>query len=83
MLRYKRKAFWVLWVLWMLGVLGVPNLLDAADNAAQSTMGKFGLALRGVARLVFGREFPALAMVAAILLLTVSWLLLRRQQVEN
>ncbi len=83
LLRYKRKAFWVLWVLWMLGVLGIPNLMDAADNAVQSTAGKLGLVLRGVAQFIFGREFPALAVVAAFLLLTVSWLLLRHQQVEN
>ena len=83
LLRYKRKAFWVLWVLWMLGVFGIPNLMDAADNAAQSTAGKLGLVLRSVAQFIFGREFPALAVVAAILLLTASWLLLRHQQVEN
>lgn len=83
LLRYKRKAFWVLWVLWMLGVFGIPNLMDAADNAVQSTAGKLGLVLRSVAQFIFGREFPALAVVAAILLLTASWLLLRHQQVEN
>ena len=82
LLRYKRKAFWALWVLWMLGVLGIPNLMDAADNAVQSTAGKLGLVLRSVAQFIFGREFPALV-VAAILLLTASWLLLRHQQVEN
>ena len=83
LLRYKRKAFWALWVLWMLGVLGIPNLMAAADNAAQSTAGKVGRVFRSVAQLIFGREFPALAVVAAILLLTASWLLLRHQQVEN
>lgn len=83
LLRYKRKAFWALWVLWMLGVLGIPNLMAAADNAAQSTAGKVGLVLRSVAQLIFGREFPVLAVVAAILLLTASWLLLRHRQVEN
>ena len=83
LLRYKQKAFLVLWVLWMLGVLGIPNLMDAADNAVQSTAGKLGLVLRSVAQFIFGREFPVLAVVAAFLLLTVSWLLLRHQQVEN
>ncbi len=83
LLRYKQKAFWVLWVLWMLGVLGIPNLMDAADNAVQSAAGKLGLVLRSVAQFIFGREFPVLAVVAAFLLLTVSWLLLRHQQVEN
>ena len=57
--------------------------MAAADNAAQSTAGKVGLVLRSVAQLIFGREFPAMAAVAAILLLTASWLLLRHQQVEN
>ena len=65
------------------GVFGIPNLMDAADNAVQSTAGKLGLVLRSVAQFIFGREFPALAVVAAILLLTASWLLLRHQQVEN
>ena len=62
---------------------GIPNLMDAADNAVQSTAGKLGLVLRSVAQFIFGREFPVLAVVAAILLLTASWLLLRHQQVEN
>ena len=53
------------------------------DNAVQSTAGKLGLVLRSVAQFIFGREFPALAVVVAILLLTASWLLLRHQQVEN
>lgn len=83
LLRYKRKAFWALWVLWMLGVLGIPNLMAAADNAVQSTAGKLGLVFRSVVQFIFGRGFPALAVVAAILLLTASWLLLRHQQVEN
>ena len=67
----------------MLGALGIPNLMDAADNAVQSTAGKLGLVLRSVAQFIFGREFPTLAVVATFLLLTVSWLLLRHQQVEN
>ena len=64
-------------------ILGTQNLMDAADNAVQSAAGKLGLVLRSVAQFIFGREFPVLAVVAAFLLLTVSWLLLRHQQVEN
>ena len=48
-----------------------------------SRAGKLGLVLRSVAQFIFGREFPTLAVVATFLLLTVSWLLLRHQQVEN
>lgn len=82
-LRYKRKAFWILWVLWMLGAVGIPNLMDAADDAAQSAMGQFGLAVCKMGKFMFGRNFPALAAVITFLALLVSWLLLRRQQVEN
>lgn len=83
MLRYKRKAFWILWILWMLGAVGIPNLMDAADDAAQSTMGQFGLAVCKMGKFAFGRNFPALAAVITFLALLASWLLLRRQQVEN
>lgn len=82
MLRYKRKAFWVLWVLWMLGAIGIPNAMDAAESAKQSVLGKAGLALQETTRVLFGSSFPALAIVLSILFLAASALLLRRQQVE-
>ena len=64
------------------GLIGVAFGVGAS-YAVQSAAGKLGLVLRSVAQFIFGREFPVLAVVAAFLLLTVSWLLLRHQQVEN
>ena len=83
LLRYKRKAFWILWVLWMFCAIGIPNLMDAADQEAQSAAGKFGLAIRGMTQLLFGRGFLALAAVVTVVSLAAAYLLLRRQQVEN
>ena len=83
LLRYKRKAFWILWVLWMFCAIGIPNLMDAADDAAQSMAGKFGLTIRNMTQLIFGRGFLVSAVVATVLSLAAAYLLLRRQQVEN
>lgn len=42
LLRFGRKAFWVMWAAWMIGFLGVPRVIDAAQDAPGSVFGIIG-----------------------------------------
>lgn len=80
-LRFGKKAFWVLWCLWMAGTLGVPAMLGAAKNTPGSILGIIGTFLINV--------FGGLASGTIIIILLLIWLIclagsytiLRKQQI--
>lgn len=80
-LRYGKKAFWVLWTIWMVLCLGGPRISDAVSDAPDSVFGKIGTAVEVLLEsvsvniwILFGAAIVAACGVA-------DFLMLRRQQV--
>lgn len=80
-LRYGKKAFWVLWAIWMVLCLGGPRISDAVSDAPDSVFGKIGTAVEVLLEsvsvniwILFGAAIVAACGVA-------DFLMLRRQQV--
>lgn len=83
LMKFGRKAFWVLWCLWMLGCLGLPRMIDAADENPASL---YGIAGRALARFVQGVPFEiwiAAFILACIFFPIFAYRMIRRQQVTG
>ena len=80
-LRYGRRAFWVLWAIWMICTVGIPQIHSAAEEAPDSLFGwvgnKIGFLFSGFTLNVV----IAIAAVVSILCFAGAWLYLRKQQV--
>ncbi len=78
-LKYGPIAFWILWGAWILFCAGAPRIRHISDKLFSSTVGQaFFRLTRGLTenRVLFA------IIVVSILVLLVSWLLLRKQQVN-
>ena len=82
LLRYGRKAFWIMWAAWMITFLGIPRILDAVEDAPGSVFGIIGnkmiLLLRGMS----DTAWIALGIVLGVICLAGTYGILRRQQVN-
>lgn len=81
-MRFKRKAFWVFWVLWMFVCLCVPRIHDAAKEAPNSLFGRIGRFVVEIVGIFSARVWLALAVLLCVLMTTVTYQIIRRQQVE-
>lgn len=83
LLRYGKKAFWVLWVIWMVCAVGIPQIHEATEKAPNSLFGRIGTHIGGL----FGRftvnEVISIVAALSILSLVGAWLYLRKQQVTS
>lgn len=82
-LKFQTKAFWGIWVLWMVCFWGVPGLISYAENHPQSLRAEF---LNGIREFVTHMSvFAGSAMLGifAVVAVTISVLLLRKQAVTN
>lgn len=83
LLKYGKKAFWVLWCIWMFGCLVLPKIRRISEDAPNSFLGKIG---NGTAELLKGipvYAFAALTGAAILVGLGISWQNLRKQQVTS
>ncbi len=81
LLRYGKKAFWVLWCVWMFGCLVLPRIPYIVEDAPNSFLGRIG---KGAIELIRGTPDPMLMLLigaVSIAGLGFSWLYLQKQQV--
>lgn len=83
LIRFSRKAFWVMWVLWMLVSLGVPNMINAVEEDSRSLLGILGRQAATVLRAVPGSAWVFAGGAGMVLCIAAAWLLLRKQQVTG
>lgn len=81
-LRFGKKAFWTLWILWMIAFLGIPRVHILAKGAPDSIWAK----MEGILRSAFGglqiNTWIVLGGLLSLIFLGISWISLRRQQVN-
>ena len=80
-LRYGKKAFWVLWILWMLGCVGIPQIMEAAGEAPNSLFGRISRACAGIMNNTSIHTMIILGVLVCALSLGITWELIRKQQV--
>lgn len=83
LIRYGRKAFWVLWGLWMFGALVLPRILEAASEAPETLYGRVGGWIAREFGAVSTNVWIAAGAVGSLLCLAGSWMLIRKQQVVS
>lgn len=81
LLRFGRRAYWIMFALWMILCIGFPRVMEAVDEAPDSVFGKLG---NGIIDFVL--SVPAgtwgIVMAAAVAAgLAGAYVLIRRQQV--
>ena len=79
-LKFGRKAGWTLWAIWMIGCFTLPRLMDAAPH---SPAYKVRTAIQHFIQLFPSFIWVGAAAAAMILCVIISWLLLRKQQVNS
>lgn len=82
-LKFGKKAFWILWAVWMLLCIAPARISDVVENNPE---GNLAVAIHGIGS--FFQSVSVSSMNVVILMVTVvclvsSWLLARRQQVTN
>lgn len=82
LLRFGRKAFWIMWVLWMFGCLGIPKISDAVTENPESVYGKIGVFLGDVLRGISPNVWITAACVLGIGAFAGMWIILRKQEVR-
>lgn len=82
-MRFGRIAFWVLWGIWMVGCVLGPQIADAADEAPGSVFGLIGGGIKGVVMGISANIWMVLILVLCVVSVTVSWMILRKQQVNS
>ncbi len=80
-LRYGKKAFWVLWAIWMVLCLGGPRISDAVSDAPDSVFGKIGTAVEVLLESVSVNIWILFGAAIVLACGVADFLMLRRQQV--
>lgn len=80
-LRFGKKAFWVLWFLWMFGCVGIPQIMEAAEEAPNSLFGRIGITCAGIINNTSIHTMIILGVLVCALSLGITWQLIRKQQV--
>lgn len=82
-LKYGKKAFWVVWVFWMIGSFTIPPILSGMImRKADSYWGRIGI---WITEFLKGFTYPVMAagtIAICLLLLGASYLIVRKQQVN-
>lgn len=82
-LRYGRKAFWVLWAVWMICTIGLPRIHEAMEEAPNSLFGWIGNKIGFLFSGFTANEVIGIAAAVSLLSLAGAWLYLRKQQVMS
>lgn len=82
-LRYGKRAYWILWAVWMILCLGFPRVVEAIGEAPDSLFGKIGSAAIRLFSGVSPEMWILVSVLAGVIGLTGTYLFLRRQQVTS
>lgn len=80
-LRFEKKAFWVLWALWMLGAIGIPRVMGDIEEQVDSPLAAFGLSFSRAISGIPGIVWYIAGLAATFLCIGISYLGFRRQKV--
>lgn len=83
LMRFGKRAGWILWALWMFGCIVLPRITEAVSEAPDSVFGKIGSVLIHLIRMVPGDMWVCIVGVISLLGLGGAWILLRKQQVTS
>lgn len=81
--RFGRRAYWILWGCWMFLCIGGPRIGEAMTDAPNSVFGRLGRVVAAVIAAVPGNAWIWLAGIAAAAGLAGGYAVLRRQQVNS
>lgn len=81
LMKFGRKAFWILWFLWMFSFLGLPRIADAVEEAPHSIFGQIGSVAAGIMRSVPGNIWFMVVAMLCLVSFALSFLFIRKQQV--
>lgn len=82
-LRFGKKAYWLLWAVWMILCIGFPRVVEAIAEAPNSVFGKIGGAAVKLFSGVPSGTWALAAAAACVAGLAGTYWFLRRQQVMN
>lgn len=80
-LRFGKKAFWILWTIWMVLCLGGPRISDAMSDAPDSAFGKIGAAVEVLWESVSVNIWIMFGAAVVMVCGVADFMMLRRQQV--
>ena len=80
-LRFGKKAFWVLWAIWMLGCLGIPRIIDGVQDGKNSPLASFGRFLIDAASKVPTALWFVIGGGIGLVLFLISYVGFKHQQV--
>ena len=80
-LRFGKKAFWVLWAIWMLSFIGIPRIIDDVQDGKNSPLADFGRFLIDAGSKVPTALWFVLGGVIGLVLFLISYVGFKHQQV--
>lgn len=80
-LRFGRKAFWVLWVIWMLSFTGGPRIIDDVQEGRNTPLADFGRFLIDAGSKVPAALWFVIVGVIGLVLFMISYVGFKHQQV--
>lgn len=82
LMRFGKKAFWVLWCLWMILCIGGPRVWNAVEDAPGSVFGRIGTGIGMIVKAVPTDTWIGSILCISLLGAVAAYLLLKRQQVN-
>lgn len=80
-LRFERKAFWVLWVFWMIGAIGIPRMMSDMENHIDSPLAAFGFSVSKAFSHIPGPIWYLAGIAVVFIFIMISYLGFRRHRV--
>ena len=80
-LRFGKKAFWVLWAIWMLSFIGIPRIIDDVQDGKNSPLADFGRFLIDAGSKVPTALWFVIGGVIGLVLFLISYVGFKHQQV--
>lgn len=80
-MRFGKKAFWIIWGLWMVGGIAIPQIHEAQTEAPNSVFGIIGNKAMGMFRGIPGNIWIFAAVIFCLVSFAVNFYLIRKQQV--
>ena len=82
LLRFGRKAFWIMWALWMFGCIGIPGISDAVIEKPESFYGQIGIAAGNILSQISVQTWGMILGAVSIGAMIGMWIIIRKQQVS-
>ena len=81
LLRFGKRAFWVLWTIWMAACIGGPQVLNAMTEAPDSPLGRIGNFFMELGKRIPGNAAAVLIVVLLAVCMVFTWKMIKKQEV--